>query len=165
MTKQEVLKLPFNIERHNAHFINYCEVVVYPDGKVEYATPSHQEKMIEIYAKKHNITNSKAKEIFYDDIDFFDKILDDTGIVLVWYNNFQFTKINKTQIEVLNLMKVFGCIRKEILDLRRVLGMICLTGMKDTLIILDKDRNYHFDYSDIDLCEQLKSRNISIMKM
>lgn len=38
----------FDIEKHKQTFINYLEVVIFPDGHIEYAVPSHQEKLIEV---------------------------------------------------------------------------------------------------------------------
>lgn len=32
----------FDIDKHKQHFVNYCEVIITPDGKVHYAVPSHQ---------------------------------------------------------------------------------------------------------------------------
>jgi hypothetical protein len=45
---EETFKLPFSIERHMHTFIQYTEVVILPDGHVEYACPSHERKLIEI---------------------------------------------------------------------------------------------------------------------
>ena len=52
---QEVLHSPFDIETHKQTFVSYLEVVISPEGVVEYATPSHTDKLIEILAKQKGI--------------------------------------------------------------------------------------------------------------
>lgn len=37
---------PFDLEQHKNTFINYLEVVVKENGEIEYAVPSHIEKLI-----------------------------------------------------------------------------------------------------------------------
>ena len=38
----------FDLEKHKQTYVQYLEVVILEDGTVEYAVPSHQEKLIEI---------------------------------------------------------------------------------------------------------------------
>ena len=54
---QTVLQGPFDIKLHKLTFIDYLEVVISPDGKVEYATPSHLEKLLKIFMEQEHITN------------------------------------------------------------------------------------------------------------
>ena len=44
------LHSPFDLQQHKNTFINYLEVVIRPSGLVEYAVPSHQEKLLRIWA-------------------------------------------------------------------------------------------------------------------
>ena len=46
--------MKFDIEAHKAQYHNYFEVVVSPEGEVEYARPSHQTYLIE-KAKKADV--------------------------------------------------------------------------------------------------------------
>lgn len=48
---QEVLAGPFDISIHKKTFIHYLEVIIKPDGTVEYAVPSHMMKLASIYGK------------------------------------------------------------------------------------------------------------------
>lgn len=50
MTDNEKYDLysPFDIEKHKQTFINYLEVVILSNGEIQYAVPSHMEKMIVI---------------------------------------------------------------------------------------------------------------------
>ena len=52
MDKLKVLHSPFDVKVHKATFVNYLEVVILEDGTVEYAVPSHQEKMIRLGCEK-----------------------------------------------------------------------------------------------------------------
>ena len=110
MTDEEVFKMSFNIDRHKSQFVNYCEVVIYPDGKVEYAVPSHIEKMYEVYVKNHKIAKEKAKEMFYNNPNFFDILLEDTGLVLVWFEQIIYKKITNTQKIIIDLLQNTRCI-------------------------------------------------------
>lgn len=38
MDNQEVLRLPFDVARHKETFINHLKVVIFPDGRIEYAS-------------------------------------------------------------------------------------------------------------------------------
>lgn len=49
MTQQEILQAPFDIETHKKTFIDYLEVIIRPDGTVEYAVPSHMYKLMSVY--------------------------------------------------------------------------------------------------------------------
>ena len=42
----------FDIQKHKDTYINYLEVVILQTGRIEYAVPSHQEKMIRIGMNK-----------------------------------------------------------------------------------------------------------------
>ena len=48
-----VLHSPFDIKVHKQTFINYLEVVISPEGIVEYAVPSHVEKLLQIFMSKY----------------------------------------------------------------------------------------------------------------
>ena len=39
----------FDYKTHKENFFYYLEVVILEDGKIVYAVPSHQEKLIELY--------------------------------------------------------------------------------------------------------------------
>lgn len=52
ITSSEVLQQEFNIETHKKHFVNYLEVIIYPDGRIEYAVPSHNIKLFMITYEK-----------------------------------------------------------------------------------------------------------------
>jgi hypothetical protein len=75
--------------------VSYLEVVISPEGTVEYAVPSHTDKLIEILAKQKGIkTFDEAKEYVFDtamnngycsSIDFLTGV---TGYISVWFNGY-----------------------------------------------------------------------------
>lgn len=59
-TNEYGLHSTFDIEKHKQAFIDYFEVILTIDGTVQYAVPSHQEKLIEIGKEKFG----KSREDF-----------------------------------------------------------------------------------------------------
>lgn len=59
---QDVLRKPFDIEIHKQTFINYLEVIIREDGTVEYAVPSHQEKLIALACEKLKMTRNELND-------------------------------------------------------------------------------------------------------
>lgn len=92
---QEVLHRPFDIETHKQTFVSYLEVVISPEGVVEYATPSHTDKLIEILAKQKGIKDFyEAKKYVWQtcinndicsSIDFLTGV---TGYISVWFGHY-----------------------------------------------------------------------------
>lgn len=52
----------FDFNKHEKTFINYLEIIIKPDGEIEYAVPSHQEKLIKIACELKNITRQELIE-------------------------------------------------------------------------------------------------------
>lgn len=51
-----ILQSDFDFATHSKSFHNYCEVVILEDGKIEYAVPSHDQKLLSVVAKKYATT-------------------------------------------------------------------------------------------------------------
>ena len=70
------------IEHHNSNFINYCEVVIHPDGCIEYCIPSHQQTLIRL--------SGKSQSELSNEIDIMSDVLIElcniTGCISVWFN-------------------------------------------------------------------------------
>lgn len=63
MIEQEAtLNSPFSFERHKRVFHNYFEVVILEDGTIEYAVPSHQEKLITLACERLHCTRDELSE-------------------------------------------------------------------------------------------------------
>lgn len=96
MTKQPI---DYFIENHN--YINYCEAIIHRDGEVEYAIPSHIEKLIKITGEYREIIYEKmpvtASPILW--------LVEYTGCIAV-YTDFYYKPEKCTIKQALSLMKL-----------------------------------------------------------
>ena len=101
----------FDFEIHNKKFRYYCEVVVFPDGSIEYAVPSHQEKLISIYMNKTGKTRIQCEDEWIKDTYWLDKVRKELGIIYVWYNHYDADCVDITyeQLQTLHLLNFYGC--------------------------------------------------------
>ena len=93
--QQEVLHSQFDINVHKQTFISYLEVVISPEGVVEYAVPSHSEKLVEIFSKQKgfdDILNAKKyiveTTINNGMVSIIDYLTGVTGYISVWFNGY-----------------------------------------------------------------------------
>lgn len=100
----------FDIDEHAKHFIHYLEVIIFPDGHVEYAVPSHQEKLISICCSNLNITrdelNKRCPQEYY--FDFLRWLCKVSKCVSVWETMIQFYTLTDEQYYTLQLLKDRG---------------------------------------------------------
>lgn len=90
------LQSKFDIEKHKVHFIDYLEVVILPNGEVQYAVPSHTTKAELLCMEKLSITREelwKACPPQYM-FDYLPWLLSICGAVSVW-NTFYTLGIGK----------------------------------------------------------------------
>ena len=112
MDNYTVLNSPFDIEIHKAQFKNYLEVVILEDGTVEYAVPTHQEKLILLGMEKTRLSrdefyNSCPREYWLDVIAWLSNV---TGAIAVW--DFKFEGwASLIQIEKLEELRAAGLYR------------------------------------------------------
>ena len=76
----------FNIEMHKHTYTDYLEVVIFPDGHIEYAVPSHQEKLIAVCLDKlgvsrYELENMCPREYYCD---YMTWLCNMSGCVSVW---------------------------------------------------------------------------------
>lgn len=100
----------FDIEQHKKTFIHYLEVVIDESGKIMYAVPSHQEKMIALVCDKLNITREELnamcpQEYYFDLMTWLCKM---SGACAVWENFIQCDKLTEQQIMSLQMLKENG---------------------------------------------------------
>lgn len=113
----EVLHSPFNVKTHKKTFVNYCEVIIWPDGKIEYAVPSHDEKLILAYAEYHGISRDEAIEEIRQFPDYLDHVMKETGIIQVWYDYMHnLTPLTEKQFEAINMLMTSGCVSDRMFD-------------------------------------------------
>lgn len=79
---QAVLRGPFDPATHKETFVNYFEAAIRPDGRIEYAVPSHQMKL-EAICREMGIDPEKdcPQDMW---LDYMTWLLDQTGCVCAW---------------------------------------------------------------------------------
>lgn len=97
------------IEQH-IH-INYCEAIIYPDGDIEYAFPSHINKLADISGK----TLVELEKIIPLTAEPLSWLLGYTKCVSLWYDSFQFDSINDAQLKTISLLVKNGALQNGIL--------------------------------------------------
>lgn len=105
----DVLYGEFDIEVHKKTFIDYFEVVIDENGKVLYAVPSHQEKLISIACSKLKITRDQLNDLCPEDFycDFMTWLCQITGCISVWINHIH-GRPNENQIKTLTTLQEHG---------------------------------------------------------
>ena len=53
----------FDLEKHKQTYVQYLEVVILEDGTVEYAVPSHQEKLIALACQKKGVSRQELNNL------------------------------------------------------------------------------------------------------
>lgn len=108
----DVLHSDFDIETHKRTFVNYLEVVIREDGKIEYAVPSHQEKLIAIARAKLGVTRKELCDMCPREymFDYNTWLCGITNCVSVW-NDFHMGTPNEKQRGALQTLKVHGLYR------------------------------------------------------
>lgn len=115
---------PFNIELHSKSFKGWCELVIWPDGKIEYAVPSHIEKLINGYCEKTGLNHEVIREMLRvsQDSPYYRRLLEATGMLFVWYDSvYSATKLTSAQHKSLTSLLLHGCISdKAVCDINYV---------------------------------------------
>lgn len=108
---QKVLHSPFDFDTHNKTFTCYCEAIILPNGKIKYAVPSHQEKLISEYMSLKHITREDCEKEWMKDFNWLDKIMKRLKIVFVWYDKLQYNfPLTDAQIKSIGDLQRNKCI-------------------------------------------------------
>lgn len=110
---QTVLRSPFDIKVHKLTFINYLEVVISPDGVVEYAVPSHVEKLLQIYMQQKGLTDREEAiselEMPCFNLGYMECLSKKTGYISVWNHCYATgCKPTQKQLNTLKTLKLNG---------------------------------------------------------
>lgn len=105
----QILYEPFNIKKHKEHFIDYLEVVILENGTVEYAVPSHQEKMISLACEKLSVTRQELYDMCPIEYhaNFMVWLSKISGAIPVW-GQFYMGSLNPQQASTLKTLKNEG---------------------------------------------------------
>lgn len=78
----EKVKIDDFIENHS--FINYCEAIIFPDGDISYACPSHQNAILNFL----NMSVEEAMDIIPMCASPIHWLVDKSGCIAVWTNGY-----------------------------------------------------------------------------
>lgn len=100
----------FNTEQHKKTYTHYLEVIIDENGKIMYAVPSHQEKMIALSCKKLNVTREELNSMCPQEycFDFMAWLCKISGTCAVWEKFVRCDKMTKQQIMALQTLKDNG---------------------------------------------------------
>lgn len=106
---QKILNSAFNLETHKEAFVDYLEVIIREDGMVEYAVPSHQEKLIKIAMTKLGVTRKQLCDMCPREyhFDFMNWLCSITNCVSLW-NAHRVGTPNETQQWVIQNLRYHG---------------------------------------------------------
>lgn len=112
MTEYELYHSPFSIKRHKSMpYRVSLEVIIAPDGSIEYANPSHQEYLIRKVMEKNNWTRDETmeacpKEYYCSFMEWLSPM--SGGYVPVWENWVLDVKLTPEQVKALHMLKSAG---------------------------------------------------------
>lgn len=100
----------FDADKHKETYTHYLEVIIDTDGKIMYAVPSHQEKMIALSCEKLSVSRNELnamcpKEYYGDFMTWLSMI---SGAIAVWENFTMGYKYTDAQIKALEMLKREG---------------------------------------------------------
>lgn len=102
----DIMSQPFDYRRHGEEFTRYCEVVILKDGTVEYAVPSHQEKLKALCRERGVDPIADCPRSMYARYDEW--LMQQTGAVCVWYDRW-LGNPNDAQARSLRRLQMHGC--------------------------------------------------------
>ena len=115
MSEDELYLLPFSIERHKS--VPYhleLEVMIAPNGEIEYALPSHQEFLIKKAMEANHWTRDELMAACPPEyhFDFMNWLIPQAGgFVPVWEIGVLNYPLTKEQVEALRKLKMAGLYR------------------------------------------------------
>lgn len=100
----------FDLEKHKQRFVHCLEIMILPDGSVQYAIPSHTKKAERLAAESLGISieelRSKCPREYY--CDYMEWLLQISGAVAVWTGGCKYHQVTSKQIAMLRKMKMAG---------------------------------------------------------
>jgi len=106
MNDLEILRGKFDVQTHADNFISYLEVIVRCDGTIEYAVPSHQQKLEAIAREIYG--NEKFEQMLQtpESYDYLQWLCNITQCVSVWDNfcvkPLSYNKEQRASLKLLN---------------------------------------------------------------
>lgn len=111
----------FDAEKHKETYVHYLEIVIDRNGRISYAIPSHQEKMIEVACERLGLSRQELhdlcpKEYYWD---FMKWLSMKSGLMAVWEGHYEVHEPTKKQIATLRNLKMSGLYKGEIPSIKK----------------------------------------------
>ena len=89
----------FDLDKHIKAYPCYTEVIIHYNGKVEYAVPSHQEKLIKLGMQKYKCSREEFIEKCPREMwgDYLTWLMNETKCICVWYDGYMGRNLSKFQ--------------------------------------------------------------------
>lgn len=99
------LQSTFDPEQHAKTFVNYLEVIIKPDGTIEYAVPSHTKKLESIFAELVGASEESVMRMCPEArwFDYLEWLTEMTGCISVWNDNYVGNPNRKQQYALVSL--------------------------------------------------------------
>lgn len=113
--EQKLFSMPFSIERHKAAPYHITlEVMIAPDGTIEYAMPSHQEYLIKKAMERHQwsrqeLMDACPPEYYFNFMEWL--VQESGGYIPVWEQYTMNWAITGKQASALRQLKMAGLFR------------------------------------------------------
>lgn len=111
----------FDIKKHKEKYVDYLEVVILENGEVQYAVPSHQEKLIKMACLKKGICREELERSCPEEywFNYLQWLCMQSGCVAVWNTFCRYESVSTAQIVMLRKLKKEGIYFGEIPELAR----------------------------------------------
>lgn len=111
-----VLHEPFSINRHKHTFIDYFEIIILPDGTVEYAIPSHITYIENYIAQMYN---SSVEQLHDMRNDIYNNMIENCGLISCWSHQYKIYTHTPTdeQIKTLQVLISEGLTSNHLIEL------------------------------------------------
>ena len=110
MSEKYDLYSKFDIEKHKQTYVNYLEVMIFENGMVQYAVPSHQEFAITIACEKLHVSRQQLMDLcppeYYGDFLYWLSSI--SGLMAVWNQGCLVAHPTQKQIAMLRRLKLEG---------------------------------------------------------
>lgn len=104
---------------------NDVELIIFPDGKVMAAEPSHQECLLKLCMEKYGLTRDEMWQVIPVSCDVLDWMVQDSGCVSVWPVGYYVPeKITKEQSNILRKLILSKYVKRNIMNRHRNQAMV-----------------------------------------
>jgi len=117
MKRLSIYEFIEHVKLNKDKYINYCEIIIDPYGKVIICNPSHTETAVAYAMEKENKTREEVKNSIPRLCLPLEWCVDKYGLIAVWHCGYMYSSYKRTpnrfQRKTLDILKQNGLIREE----------------------------------------------------